>query len=96
MEDAGDPNVDLSCKANNIWLVKVPKYLGEKWLEPENRNKPLGTLVASVKADGKKEMSFELNHDLTKDAKMMKNGKQVPISDFLKNPINKVQKIQFF
>ena len=38
MEDAGDPNVDLSSKAKNIWLVKVPKYLGEKWLEPENRS----------------------------------------------------------
>ena len=58
MEDSGHPFLDTSQAKNKIWLLSVPKYLGELWKQPECRNKVVGQLKLQsiVKPNGAKDM----------------------------------------
>merc|ERR1712071_38416 len=53
MEDSGHPFLDTTQAKNKIWLLSVPKYLGELWKQPECRNQVVGQLV---KPNGTKDM----------------------------------------
>lgn len=47
MEDAADPKLEVETygqRSSNMWLVKVPKYLGERWLEHAKTNRHIGKI----------------------------------------------------
>jgi len=58
MEDSGHPFLDTSQAKNKIWLLSVPKYLGELWKAPECRNQIVGQLSLGqiTKPNGAKDM----------------------------------------
>lgn len=59
-------DIDLSTAARGVWLVKVPKYLSEKW-EKAPGNTDIGKLRISKPRfpGGKPEVVFSLADDLT-------------------------------
>lgn len=68
MADSGQAekrSVDLSGAARGVWLVKVPKYLSEKWKEAQGAG-DVGRLRISRPrvAGGKPEVIFSLNEQL--------------------------------
>eukprot|EP00063_Salmo_salar_P054556 XP_014029391.1 PREDICTED: general transcription factor IIF subunit 2-like [Salmo salar] len=57
--------VDLTGTKQNtgVWLVKVPKYLAQQWAKASGKGE-IGKLKI-VKKQGKTDVSFTLNEDLT-------------------------------
>lgn len=62
-------DVDLSGSARGYWLVKVPKYLSEKWLST-NQSAEVGKLKWSKSRvpGGKPEVMFSVNQEFLKAA----------------------------
>ncbi|KAF4075305.1 hypothetical protein AMELA_G00233080 [Ameiurus melas] len=63
MSDRGDVDLTGAKQNTGVWLVKVPKYLSQQWAKAPGRGE-VGKLRIG-KNQGKAEVSFTLNEDLT-------------------------------
>ncbi|XP_041936239.1 general transcription factor IIF subunit 2 isoform X2 [Alosa alosa] len=63
MSDKGDVDLTGAKQNTGVWLVKVPKYLAQQWTKATGRGE-VGKLRIS-KNQGKAEVSFTLNEELT-------------------------------
>uniref|UniRef100_A0AAY4B9K8 General transcription factor IIF subunit 2 n=1 Tax=Denticeps clupeoides TaxID=299321 RepID=A0AAY4B9K8_9TELE len=63
MSDKGDVDLTGAKQNTGVWLVKVPKYLSQQWAKSSGRGE-VGKLRIS-KQQGKAEVSFTLNEELT-------------------------------
>ncbi|KAI5625962.1 general transcription factor IIF subunit 2 isoform 1, partial [Silurus asotus] len=63
MSDRGDVDLTGAKQNTGVWLVKVPKYLAQQWAKAPGRGE-VGKLRIG-KNQGKAEVSFTLNEDLT-------------------------------
>ncbi|XP_055086626.1 general transcription factor IIF subunit 2-like [Periophthalmus magnuspinnatus] len=63
MSDKGEVNLTGVKQSKGVWLVKVPKYLSQQW-EKASEKGEVGRITI-VKKQGKSEVSFKLNADLT-------------------------------
>ncbi|XP_061526206.1 general transcription factor IIF subunit 2-like isoform X1 [Phycodurus eques] len=64
-EKAGDVDLTGAKLNTGVWLVKVPKYLSQQWAKATGRGE-VGKLRISKKGNqGKPEVSFTLNEELT-------------------------------
>ncbi|XP_077444443.1 general transcription factor IIF subunit 2-like isoform X2 [Stigmatopora argus] len=64
-EKAGDVDLTGAKLNTGVWLVKVPKYLSHQWTKATGRGE-VGKLRISKKGNqGKPEVSFTLNEELT-------------------------------
>ncbi|XP_056588258.1 general transcription factor IIF subunit 2 isoform X2 [Triplophysa dalaica] len=63
MSDKGDVDLTGAKQNTGVWLVKVPKYLSQQWSKATGRGE-VGKLRIA-KNQGKAEVSFTLNEDLT-------------------------------
>lgn len=63
MSDKGEVDLTGAKQNTGVWLVKVPKYLSQQWAKATGRGE-IGKLRIS-KNQGKAEVSFTLNEDLT-------------------------------
>ncbi|KAG7273666.1 hypothetical protein CRUP_017419 [Coryphaenoides rupestris] len=63
MSDRGDVDLTGAQQNTGVWLVKVPKYLSLQWAKAAGRGE-VGKLRIS-KNQGKAEVAFTLNEDLT-------------------------------
>ncbi|MCI4393892.1 hypothetical protein PGIGA_G00162460 [Pangasianodon gigas] len=64
MSDRGDVDLTGAKQNTGVWLVKVPKYLSQQWTKASGRGE-VGKLRIG-KNQGKAEVSFTLNEELTK------------------------------
>ncbi|XP_026787966.2 general transcription factor IIF subunit 2 isoform X1 [Pangasianodon hypophthalmus] len=64
MSDRGDVDLTGAKQNTGVWLVKVPKYLSQQWAKASGRGE-VGKLRIG-KNQGKAEVSFTLNEELTK------------------------------
>ncbi|MCI4393891.1 hypothetical protein PGIGA_G00162450, partial [Pangasianodon gigas] len=62
--DRGDVDLTGAKQNTGVWLVKVPKYLSQQWTKASGRGE-VGKLRIG-KNQGKAEVSFTLNEELTK------------------------------
>ena len=60
-----DKDLDLSNANRGVWLVKVPKYIAERW-ESGNTAKDVGKLKIKRVQGQKPQVSFSLEDSLTK------------------------------
>merc|ERR1711879_200747 len=77
MEDSGHPILDIqnAQSGSKIWLLSVPKYLGEQWLRPECRNKIVGKLTLESSPGQKMKVTYTLAEQLANsppDSKKMR------------------------
>ncbi|XP_058632641.1 general transcription factor IIF subunit 2 isoform X2 [Onychostoma macrolepis] len=63
MSDKGEVDLTGAKQNTGVWLVKVPKYLSQQWAKATGRGE-VGKLRIS-KNQGKAEVSFTLNEELT-------------------------------
>ncbi|KAF5890463.1 general transcription factor IIF subunit 2-like isoform X1, partial [Clarias magur] len=63
MSDRGDVDLTGAKQNTGVWLVKVPKYLSQQWAKAPGRGE-VGKLRIG-KNQGKAEVSFTLNEELT-------------------------------
>ncbi|KAK7904912.1 hypothetical protein WMY93_017519 [Mugilogobius chulae] len=63
MSEKGEVNLSGVKQSNGVWLVKVPKYLSQQW-EKATEKGDVGKITIKKK-QGKSEVSFKLNADLT-------------------------------
>ncbi|XP_007246735.1 general transcription factor IIF subunit 2 isoform X2 [Astyanax mexicanus] len=63
MSDRGDVDLTGAKQNTGVWLVKVPKYLSQQWAKASGRGE-VGKLRIG-KNQGKAEVSFTLNEELT-------------------------------
>ncbi|XP_072514104.1 general transcription factor IIF subunit 2 isoform X1 [Salminus brasiliensis] len=63
MSDRGDVDLTGAKQNTGVWLVKVPKYLSQQWAKATGRGE-VGKLRIG-KNQGKAEVSFTLNEELT-------------------------------
>ncbi|XP_030231984.1 general transcription factor IIF subunit 2 isoform X4 [Gadus morhua] len=63
MSDKGEVDLTGAKQNTGVWLVKVPKYLSQQWAKAAGRGE-VGKLRIS-KNQGKAEVAFTLNEDLT-------------------------------
>lgn len=63
MSEKGDVDLTGAKQNTGVWLVKVPKYLSQQWAKASGRGE-VGKLRIS-KNQGKAEVSFTLNEELT-------------------------------
>ncbi|XP_040055455.1 general transcription factor IIF subunit 2 isoform X2 [Gasterosteus aculeatus] len=65
MSDKGEVDLTGAKQNTGVWLVKVPKYLSQQWAKATGRG-DVGKLRISKKGNqGKAEVSFTLNEELT-------------------------------
>ncbi|XP_056134551.1 general transcription factor IIF subunit 2 isoform X2 [Lampris incognitus] len=64
MSEKGEVDLTGAKQNTGVWLVKVPKYLSQQWAKASGRGE-VGKLRIS-KNQGKAEVSFTLNEELTK------------------------------
>ncbi|KAI1885050.1 hypothetical protein AGOR_G00216190 [Albula goreensis] len=63
MSDKGEVDLTGAKQNTGVWLVKVPKYLSQQWAKATGRGE-VGKLRIG-KSQGKAEVSFTLNEELT-------------------------------
>ncbi|KAG5852788.1 hypothetical protein ANANG_G00066280 [Anguilla anguilla] len=63
MSEKGEVDLTGAKQNTGVWLVKVPKYLSQQWNKATGRGE-VGKLRIG-KNQGKAEVSFTLNEDLT-------------------------------
>ncbi|MGH0117450.1 UNVERIFIED_CONTAM: hypothetical protein FKN15_078144 [Acipenser sinensis] len=63
MSDKGEVDLTGAKQNTGVWLVKVPKYLSQQWAKSTGRGE-VGKLRIA-KNQGKTEVSFTLNEELT-------------------------------
>ncbi|XP_077988000.1 general transcription factor IIF subunit 2-like [Glandiceps talaboti] len=63
MSDKND--LDLSTASTGVWLVKVPKFVAEKWNKAEGRDREVGKLRIS-KGGPRREVTFLLNEQIAR------------------------------
>ena len=62
---ASDKDVDLSNSARGVWLVKVPKYISERW-ETQSGGAQVGKLKIIKRSNMKPMVTLSLDDHLTK------------------------------
>lgn len=65
VKKVSDKDLDLSNANRGVWLVKVPKYIAERW-ESGNTGKDVGKLKIKRVQGQKPQVSFSLEESLTK------------------------------
>ena len=65
VKKVSDKDLDLSNANRGVWLVKVPKYIAERW-ESGNTGKDVGKLKITRVQGQKPKVSFSLEDSLTK------------------------------
>ncbi|XP_020775934.2 general transcription factor IIF subunit 2-like [Boleophthalmus pectinirostris] len=63
MSDKGEVNLTGVKQSKRVWLVKVPKYLSQQWGKASEKGE-VGKITIGKK-QGKSEVDFKLNADLT-------------------------------
>ncbi|XP_045567161.1 general transcription factor IIF subunit 2-like [Salmo salar] len=63
MSEKGEVDLTGAKQNTGVWLVKVPKYLSQQWAKASGRGE-VGKLRIG-KNQGKAEVAFTLNEDLT-------------------------------
>lgn len=61
---AGSSKVDCSRAAQEVWLVKVPKYLAEAWKSSDTPSAIVGTIRIPLASSANQSVRFELSEQL--------------------------------
>jgi len=61
---AGSSKVDCSRAAQEVWLVKVPKYLAEAWKSSDTPSGIVGTIRIPLASSANQSVRFELSEQL--------------------------------
>ncbi|XP_018584883.1 general transcription factor IIF subunit 2b isoform X1 [Scleropages formosus] len=77
MSEKGEVDLTGAKQNTGVWLVKVPKYLSQQWAKAQGRGE-VGKLRIS-KNQGKAEVSFTLNEELTVIDSVGDKGSQVHV-----------------
>merc|ERR1712156_337054 len=87
MEDAGHPFLETKQGQQKIWLLSVPKYLGELWLKPESINRQqVGQIkLEQVQILGKRDLkvTYILDENLSVAPPDPKKPRNMPTSQNL-------------
>jgi len=74
-----DKDVDLSTQKRDVWLVKVPKYIADRW-ESEDGGTPVGKI--SIKpgqpGSGGPEVLFKLSENISKERPAPRLRRRLP------------------
>uniref|UniRef100_A0A672INE0 General transcription factor IIF subunit 2 n=1 Tax=Salarias fasciatus TaxID=181472 RepID=A0A672INE0_SALFA len=65
MSDKGDVDLTGAKQNTGVWLVKVPKYLSQQWAKASGRGEVGRLRICKKGNQGKPEVSFTLNEELT-------------------------------